>query len=510
MKRSPLYTVLALAVLFLAVVPLGTSVFVLGFFLGDSPCILCWAQRIGMALVALIGLFVLRYGPKPKYLGLGVLVGAWGVFMAIRHSSLHLARDVGQGFALEMLGAHTYIWSFAVFWVCIVVMAAMLMKVPAEDLQPAAPRALRGIDRVALAGFLLVIAGTIVQAFASTGPPPFVGQSDPVRFSFDPRHWVWSLDEFSSAPVSVRGRWAIAKPDVTAVDPDPATAPLHSVPQLTIAGRRSLNLGLNGAHTDLAYDAASNRYLLTTEHGVYLTDGALQNVVRHTVIDPLFSVDMGRFAGAALLGNDRIIAVTENKSYLVLRETGKADVDLNYRYFLESPEAFEEVSRARFATLRAKMMYVMSAAARRPRVALDRDPHGAEREEPQHGGLPVRHGGHDAVGGIRPEAVRAARDRSAGRVESARRLLRDGRDHRKRPSLCPQRGTQHAVRHRPRVAIGRRRLHDPRPRPAGRARPEGRPVRHCQPRRDARERGRAGSGRRTPVITGAVAGLPAH
>ena len=363
MKRSPLYTVLALAVLFLAVVPLGTSVFVLGFFLGDSPCILCWAQRIGMALVALIGLFVLRYGPKPKYLGLGVLVGAWGVFMAIRHSSLHLARDVGQGFALEMLGAHTYIWSFAVFWVCIVVMAAMLMKVPAEDLQPAAPRALRGIDRVALAGFLLVIAGTIVQAFASTGPPPFVGQSDPVRFSFDPRPWVWSLDEFSSAPVSVRGRWAIAKPDVTAVDPDPATAPLHSVPQLTIAGRRSLNLGLNGAPTDLAYDAASNRYLLTTEHGVYLTDGALQNVVRHTVIDPLFSVDMGRFAGAAFLGNDRIIAVTENKSYLVLRETGKADVDLNYRYFLESPEAFEEVSRARFATLRAKMMYVMSAAA---------------------------------------------------------------------------------------------------------------------------------------------------
>ena len=75
MSRSPLYTVLAAAVLFLILVPLGTSVFILGFIHGDSPCILCWAQRIGMSLVALIGLFILRYGPKPTYVGLGVLVG---------------------------------------------------------------------------------------------------------------------------------------------------------------------------------------------------------------------------------------------------------------------------------------------------------------------------------------------------------------------------------------------------------------------------------------------------
>ena len=156
MSRSPLYTVLAAAVLFLILVPLGTSVFILGFIHGDSPCILCWAQRIGMSLVALIGLFILRYGPKPKYVGLGILVGAWGLFMAIRHSSLHLMRDVGQGFAIQMLGAHTYVWSFAVFWVCIIVMAVMLMKVPPEDLQPAPfdaaqgrpPGMLRGVDPV--------------------------------------------------------------------------------------------------------------------------------------------------------------------------------------------------------------------------------------------------------------------------------------------------------------------------------------------------------------------------
>jgi disulfide bond formation protein DsbB len=362
MSRSPVYTALAAAVLFLVVVPLGTSVFVLGFVHGDSPCILCWAQRIGMAIVALIGLFILRYGPKPTYIGLGVLVAAYGTFMAIRHSSLHLSRDIGQGFAIELLGAHTYVWSFAVFWTCLVVMGVMLMAVPRADLQPGPARSLRPLDRIALGGFLVVTAGTIVQAFASTGPPPFVGQSDPVRFSFDPRDWVWSLDEYSAAPVSLRGRWAVPRPDVTAVDPDPSSLPFGSLPRMSLVERRGLRLPLNGTPTGLDYDAAADRFLLTTEHGIYLTDAALQTVGRHTVVDPLFSVDLGRFAAAVRFDDGRIAAITENKSYVVLRETARGDPRRNRRYFLESPESFDEVTRSRFATLRARLMHIMSAA----------------------------------------------------------------------------------------------------------------------------------------------------
>lgn len=370
MSRSPLYTVLAAAVLFLILVPLGTSVFILGFIHGDSPCILCWAQRIGMSLIALIGLFILRYGPRPRYVGLGVLVGAFGMFMAVRHSSLHLARDIGQGFAVQILGAHTYVWSFAVFFVCVLVMALMLMAVPAEDLQagPAdgatgtPPRPLQRIDRVAMITFLAVTAGTIVQAFTSTGPPPFVGQSDPVRFSFNPSTWVWSLDEFRlSAPISLRGRWDVELPDVTNVDGSPSSV-LGSLPSLTVGGRTPLPFAIKGTPTGLAYDAASDRFLLTTEHGVYLADGALQNVLRHTVVDPLFAVDLGRFSGAAFLGNGRLLAVTENKSYVVLQETDQPDARKNFRYFVESATAFDEVARSRFATMRGKMMYVMAAA----------------------------------------------------------------------------------------------------------------------------------------------------
>src|SRR5512143_3504325 len=124
-KQGAVYTILALAVLALATVPVGVAVFVLGFIYGDSPCVMCWEQRIGMALVALIGLFILRFGPRPKYIGLSVLVGAWGVFMGLRHVGMHAARDIGQGFSTEILGAHTYTWSLFVFWVSVVPMAVL-------------------------------------------------------------------------------------------------------------------------------------------------------------------------------------------------------------------------------------------------------------------------------------------------------------------------------------------------------------------------------------------------
>ena len=55
-----------------------------------------------MILIALTGLFILRFGPRPRYIGLGILISAYGLYMAMRHSALHLARDVGQGFSIEV------------------------------------------------------------------------------------------------------------------------------------------------------------------------------------------------------------------------------------------------------------------------------------------------------------------------------------------------------------------------------------------------------------------------
>ncbi len=360
-KSSAVYTILTLAVLALAVIPVGTAVFVLGFVYGDSPCVMCWEQRIGMALVALIGLFVLRFGARPKYIGLSVLVGAWGVFMGLRHVGMHAARDIGQGFSAEILGAHTYTWSLFIFWVCVVTMGVLLMMLR-EGEPTSSSRALRPLEKVTMIVFLVVIAGNVVQAFASTGPPPYMGQGDPVRFSFNPRHWVWSLEEWSPATISFRGRWAAEKPGLDGLTTDPARGPLKNVTPLQVTRRLQIGAPLKGSVTDLAYDAASDRFLATTQHGVYVLDGSLQNVVRYTIVDPGYSVDLGDFAGGAFVDGNTVMAVGENKSYVMLREDDRADPNANFRYFLESFDRFSELRRSRFGTVRARMMYVMSLA----------------------------------------------------------------------------------------------------------------------------------------------------
>jgi disulfide bond formation protein DsbB len=361
-NRNTPYTLLALAVLVLVVGPIGTAAYVLGFGHGESPCVLCWAQRTAMVLVALCGLFVLRYGPRPRYLGLSVLIASGGMYMGLRHSALHLARDVGQGFSGEILGAHTYTWSLFIFWVCVVVMGVLLMML--RDGEAAgSQRDLSVLDRLAMPLFLVAVAGNILQAFASTGPPPYMGQSDPIRFSFNPRHWVWSLEEWSPAPISLRGRWDITKPGLAALDPNPGAGPLADLPTLAAARQATLPASIPRPITDLAYDAASDRFLATTEQGLYVVDASLGRVLRHTVIDRAFAVDLARFAGAAFLDGQTVMALSENKSYVVLRENDQADAAKNFRFFLESFDRFDEVARGRFTTVRARMMYAMSVAS---------------------------------------------------------------------------------------------------------------------------------------------------
>ena len=361
MRRDLLYTVLALAVLALTVVPLGGAVFLLGFVYGDSPCVMCWEQRAGMAIIALIGLVILRHGPRPKYIGLAVLVAAWGLFMGLRHVGMHAARDIGQGFSIEILGAHTYTWAVLIFWIAVVLMGALLLLMRESDAADTPP-AMQPLGRLALAVYLVVTAGNIVQAFASTGPPPFMGQGDPVRFSFNPQHWVWSLEEWSPAPVSLRGRWAAEKPGYAGLATDPAKGPLADLPVLAVRERKMLALPIRGTATDLAYDAATDRFLLTTGNGVYIADGSMSRVLRSTVVDPGYSIDLGRFAGAAFLDSRTVMAAGENKSYVILTERDRPDADRNFRYFLESFEAFDEDRRSRLGTVRARMMYTMSLA----------------------------------------------------------------------------------------------------------------------------------------------------
>jgi disulfide bond formation protein DsbB len=361
-KRPLVYSLVCLAVLGLLIVPVGTAVIALGFGAGDSPCVMCWEERIGMVLIALMGLFVIRFGPRPQYVGMSVLVAAWGIFMSLRHTAMHAARDVGQGFSIEILGAHTYTWAILIYWACVVMMGVLLMLTRQED-WTVGIRAPRGLEKLAMGVFLVVVAANAVQAFASTGPPPFVGQGDPIRFSFNPRHWVWSLEEWKPSPVSLRGRWGIAKPDLATPNPDPATGPFSGLTELALVEEKRLVLPLKGGlPTGLAYDATTDRFAISTEQGLHIVDAAFAGLTRHTVVDTGFSVDLGRFSDVAFVDPHTVVVIGENKSYVTLRENDRADTLKNYRFFLESADRFDEVSRSRLSTVRARMAYTMSLA----------------------------------------------------------------------------------------------------------------------------------------------------
>lgn len=389
LSEERLRTVLAWLVIALLAVPVGGALW-LGVAHGESPCILCWAQRTSMVLIALVAAFVVRYGPRPRYVGMLVLLGAWGTFMALRHSALHLARDVGQGFAASILGAHTYVWAWVIHWVVLLVAAVLLLLLrgPLDGKLAGDPGR---VGRFAM-GLLVVMAGAnAIQAFVSTGPPPYLGQGDPVRLSLNPRHWVWSLEE-TRGPISWRGSWTIPEPDPAGgapADPDPAGGPLRGLPTLTVDRweRIAAPLGgnltglaiLGGTRADIGPDpgpggqgtdrtSASTRpdaapVLATTDRfGVYLLDGTFSRVVHRVVLDPGYSIDLSPLAGAAFLGGDTVAVMSTNKSYVLLTPDSAADPDREWRHFLETDGGVAELRRSRFATVRARQMYALALA----------------------------------------------------------------------------------------------------------------------------------------------------
>ncbi len=359
LSQERLLAVLAWVVILLVTVPVGGAVW-LGVAHGESPCILCWAQRTSMVLVALTGLFVIRYGPRGRYLGLAVLLGAGGVWMALRHSALHLARDVGQGFAAPILGLHTYAWSFAVYLVALAVIGKLLfLRDDAPVTTPTPGRA----GRFAMGLFMVVVGANAVQAFVTTGPPPFMGQADPVRFSLDPQRWVWSTEELAGR-VSLRGAWTIPQPALGGLDPDPAHGPLANLPVLAVTGWEGIGTGLVTAGTlsGLARDPATGRYLaITDRHDVVVLDSTLGRVLHRVRLDPTFAIDLSPLAGAAFVG-DTLAVVATNKSYVLLRPDTAVGDDHAWRRFLATDGSLRELARSRFATVRARQQYVLSLA----------------------------------------------------------------------------------------------------------------------------------------------------
>lgn len=374
-KTNRFYLLLSLAVIGIIALPVGIANFVFGYVLLDSPCTLCWGQRQSMIYIGICALFLIRYGFKPRYIAMLLLITAFGLWESFYHYGFHTQEDVGQGFGLAVFGIHTQFWAEVVFWCVIVFLAVIFFFMPhikefALELSDKKFRTLTKINKAAFWVFFVVVASNIVQAGLSTGIPPYWGQGDPVRFSWNPKYTVWSTESWDGFKLkkTFRGKRDVNEPDLAQkasedfkFDSDFKNSPLEVNQTLNIASKQELNLKLNSPISDINYQ--NNKMLISTEnYGLYISDKSFKDISSYLILDHLFSATVEKFVGANYINDEIIRIMGMNKTSANVKENPNADDVKNFRFFLEGYNSFEEIGwRNRLKTSRARNYYVLTA-----------------------------------------------------------------------------------------------------------------------------------------------------
>ncbi|GMB96475.1 disulfide bond formation protein B [Helicobacter sp. NHP22-001] len=416
MQAQRFYFLFSLAIIAIIALPVGIANLILGFVYHDSPCIQCWGERQSMVYIALGGLFILRYGLKPKYIAILVLIVAGGLYQSFYHLGNHALEDVGQGFALEIFGLHTQFWAELVFWIALLVLGLLLLKAP--NFQEQGPRQLTRSNLWAFGIFSFLVASNILQALISTGPFPYLGHGDPVRFSWRMAENIWSTSnwghmgfprrlgkrvvdgpiladsshqwesDYRKAPLEIHKNLTLLQTQISplklnapisdlnflAAKETPQTAKAPTKPSLL----QTIETDIFGKHSDGCAPAlkpqpytfspetfAGNNALLknafliaTQKEGLYVVDKKLQRILAHLVLDKHYSVTVEHFVGANMVGNLIRLMGANKSSVDVAYNPGAKN---NFANFLEGAHHFNEIGRNRLRTSRASTYYILSA-----------------------------------------------------------------------------------------------------------------------------------------------------
>lgn len=378
-KAKAFYDLICWGGLLIVLLPVGIANVILGYFMGDSPCTLCWGQRQEMAYIGVVALFMVRYGFKPKYLATMLVMAAVGLYMSFRHYGNHAMRDVGQGFGLDVFGIHTQFWAEIVFWCVVFLFGLAVYLAPRFDALVAefkgkAFRPMTKFNRVAFGIVTAIIASNCFQALWSTGVPPFWGQGDPVRFSFNPKYVIWSSDSWEGmwSGIDFLGKRNVKDPDF-AYKPnaaklgiefkhDAADAPVKLTGALSIANIRPIE-GVDAKVNTIS--KINGQYLIGSKYSFWALDESLKPVVS-AAYDPWYSANVLDLVAITPYKDDAFILMGSNKSLLRARLTPNGDDVKNWGNFTAGRTQVEHVGglgRARVGTERAKFSYVHSAAS---------------------------------------------------------------------------------------------------------------------------------------------------
>ena len=377
-RAKTFYDIVCWGGLLIVLLPVGIANLILGYILGDSPCTLCWGQRQEMAYIGVIALMMVRYGFKPKYLGMMLVMAAVGLYMSFRHFGNHAARDVGQGFGLDVFGIHTQFWAEIVFWCVVMLFGLAVFLAPRFDALIAEMKGkpFRPLTPFYKAAFWIVaaiIGSNTFQALWSTGLPPNWGQGDPVRFSFNPKYVVWSDASWHGmwGGFNVLGKRDVKDPDF-AYKPnaaklgitfkhDAADAPVALNGMLTVTGSRAIQ-GISQPVNMIT--SVRGDYYAASKYDFWKLDGSLKPV-EHAQIDPWYSANVLDIVGITAFKDDAFVLMGMNKSIVRARWNPKADEVKGYGNFTEGAGTVEHVGglgRGRIDTERAKFSYIHSSA----------------------------------------------------------------------------------------------------------------------------------------------------
>ncbi|WP_419172464.1 disulfide bond formation protein B [Halobacteriovorax sp.] len=363
-KTERFYNIVSLATIALVVLPIGIASIVLGFGFGDNPCILCWQERAVMMFISLTTLFILRYGLRPKYLALLIFYCAIGIFMSLRHTGGHFLRDIGQGFALEILGFHTYSWGIFIYWMIFICLAIILGFFGGNlvDNEDGEVRYLTKLQGSAFVIFFIVLGINSIQAITQVGPPPFIGQSDPIRFSWTPKDWKWSTQSWANLmrPMSLRGKYHVEKP-VVKTQAKRDIAMFESGDELIKVKEVKLPETIIGNITDIDYHPKSKLFALVTDQFyIYILDDKLSDIKAYVHLDNLFSIEIKTLTAVSFIDRNRLMVTGINKSYVILKLDKEAKLKNQYATFKDGTDGILETRRGRFSTVRSKYAYIQS------------------------------------------------------------------------------------------------------------------------------------------------------
>lgn len=384
--------VMTTAVLLILAIPVGIANIYLGYIIGESPCTLCWFERIGMVVIGVLGIFMLRYGPKIKYISLVFLSAAYGLFMSLRHTSLDgFSWDVGMGFGDAIFGAHTYTWGAFVYWAVIVVMSFILLFVKKDSIlmsdlnstdtiKPFSPYA-----TAIVAISLFVILSNAVQAFFSTGIPPFSGKGEPERMSLNLTQasdkWTAQIWTRLQRPFSLTGKNTVDDPHIAGIltpklfkfNTNPQDGAIENLkPQLVIKSKKELTFTPTGIFNQgnaasIAYNATKDEFaVVSTAAGVYYLDTNLQNVTDQAILDKPNGYDIRYSVDSTFIG-DMLVTTAFNKTLWAVEKADKDSIDKfkEWNTFRSTTGGIKTSwyrDRPVVLTVRAKKAYVLSLA----------------------------------------------------------------------------------------------------------------------------------------------------